>query len=196
MPQRIRFVCEKKPNNFKLAESLAKKIYSYLNKEEQEEIDGYMKSTKKELKDVISVLYGIPSQRRRTNPRLTKAIYDYKKNHPNINFVIKTLKPDTKYILLESNNNSEVLYEYKENIADADKLDLWVSQISIADEIKDEYTDVKSINEAVKVNIPEVNLTFGIKLKIMWNLLRRKFSRRSKVEKLEEKEQKKKSRKK
>lgn len=174
-----KFVLDIKNGQFTINSRLAKIIYQKLNKTEKEEIDKWKaKNPDKTLGEIITILYGTLSQRRRMNPRLVSAIESYIKKYPKCNFKVITLKKDTDYIEECFNiDGSEYLTEYNSKnykSSDSESVEKWKKQITISDDVQ--AIDNKNEKEFFKVNIKEQKVTFYIKLKRFFKKIKRSVS--------------------
>ena len=162
-----KFVVDKKDGTFKLNISAARTIYQNLNRKEQEEIDNWMdNNSNMQLNDVITLLYGTLSQRRRTNERLVKGVEKYLEANKKYHLGVIDIPNDSKFIQVNFNlNRSEYIkfYSSKPTI-DAEPIELWVKQVSVKDELDEESKKIPTEEEAIKIDtIPNNNLWVRVK---------------------------------
>lgn len=162
-----KFVVDKKDGQFKLNITIARSIYQSLNKKEQEEVDLWLfKNPQMALNDVITLLYGTLSQRRRTNERLIKGIEEYLVKNKKYHLGVIDIPENTKYIQVNFNlNRSEYIkfYDTKPTI-DSEPIELWEKHISVKNELDEESKLLPSEKDARNVNaIPNNSLWVRIK---------------------------------
>lgn len=162
-----KFVVDKKDGQFKLNITIARSIYQSLNKKEQEEVDLWLfKNPQMALNDVITLLYGTLSQRRRTNERLIKGVEEYLVKNKKYHLGVIDIPENTKYIQVNFNlNRSEYIkfYDTKPTI-DSEPIELWVKHISVKNELDEESKLLPSEKDAINVNtIPNNSLWVRIK---------------------------------
>ena len=180
----MKFVLDKH-GNFNINNELCNLIFDELNEEEKKEIIQWQeKCPDKSKAQIISILYGTRSQRRRMNPRLVKAVEKYIAKHPLCNYTIYTLKDETKYIDDQMRDNGcEYIIEYGVGDiipSDATSIDKWINQKPIS---SDEFDNDNNISErdALKSNIKEPKVTLIIAIKRVINNIKRKLSRKNKT---------------
>lgn len=162
-----KFVVDKKDGQFKLNITIARSIYQSLNKKEQEEVDLWLfKNSQMALNDVITLLYGTLSQRRRTNERLIKGVEEYLVKNKKYHLGVIDIPENTKYIQVNFNlNRSEYIkfYDTKPTI-DSEPIELWEKHISVKNELDEESKLLPSEKDARNVNtIPNNSLWVRIK---------------------------------
>lgn len=162
-----KFVVDKKDGQFKLNITIARSIYQSLNKKEQEEVDLWLfKNPQMALNDVITLLYGTLSQRRRTNERLIKGVEEYLVKNKKYHLGVIDIPENTKYIQVNFNlNRSEYIkfYDTKPTI-DSEPIELWEKHISVKNELDEESKLLPSEKDARNVNtIPNNSLWVRIK---------------------------------
>lgn len=170
-----KFVVDKKDGQFKLNITIARSIYQTLNKKEREEIDLWLfKNPQMTLNDVITLLYGTLSQRRRTNERLIKGVEGYLAKNKKYHLGVIDIPENTKYIQVNFNlNRSEYIkfYDTKPTI-DSEPIELWEKHISVKNELDEESKLLPSEKDARNVNaIP--NNSLWVKIKRFFKQLRR-----------------------
>lgn len=170
-----KFVVDKKDGQFKLNITIARSIYQSLNKKEREEIDLWLfKNPRMALNDVITLLYGTLSQRRRTNERLIKGVEGYLAKNKKYHLGVIDIPENTKYIQVNFNlNRSEYIkfYDTKPTI-DSEPIELWEKHISVKNELDEESKLLPSEKDARNVNaIP--NNSLWVKIKRFFKQLRR-----------------------
>lgn len=170
-----KFVVDKKDGQFKLNITIARSIYQSLNKKEQEEVDLWLfKNPQMTLNDVITLLYGTLSQRRRTNERLIKGVEEYLAKNKKYHLGVIDIPKNAKYIQVNFNlNRSEYIkfYDTKPTI-DSEPIELWEKHISVKNELDEESKLLPSEKDARNVNtIP--NNSLWVRIKRFFKQLRR-----------------------
>ena len=168
-----------------LDDNYARHIYSFLNKEEKDEIQNWLKDQRYSLADVINYLYITISQRRRMNPRLIKAVEKY--NNSNILKVIKfnnTNKNNNIYVSFNNENYNEIIvisdkspdYTF-DNMGSVEK---WIQQVPFREELDSEYNNEVSYKDAIKIdNNVVIKDNFNIK-KLWRKIIRYMYTKKNK----------------
>lgn len=148
------FVIDKKNGQFKLNITLARMIYRFLNKSEQQEVELYLeKNPKDDIAQAITVLYGLLSQRRRTNERLVKAVKEYRKKNGRYHLAVVDIPTNALYIEVGFNDDgSEFVkfYSKPNNKAGYEPLSLWINNVTTISEVEETKNDI-SENEALEI---------------------------------------------
>lgn len=161
------FVIDNKNGNFDIDITLARHIFRLLNINEQNEINSWLNNnTRMSLESAIKLLYGTLSQRRRMNPRLVKAVKEYRIKNKNCSLVPVAINDDVNYIDVKINDdNSESIVTFKDEEGiknNAEPISLWIEQKTYSDEMSENSGKELTFKDLFKVE----KTKFSLKKKI------------------------------